>query len=122
MSNIKKYLSLIDTNFIGQIENADIEIIDSVCDKFSQNKDKYSIYIKLDNGIIKEIKGGCGPCTPAAYISLNIIMKLLKNKNISNIKNKGNIEKEFFDILPEENIFKDYFNRILKMLSSKISE
>ena len=124
MSNLKEYLSLIDESFNGRIENADIRIMESTCDKQSEFLDKFAIYIKIKNNTIENIKGGCGPCTPSAYIAINVLCKILYNKNIKDIiNNTDSIKTEFEKFLPlNEFDFLLHYDRIMFMISNKIKE
>jgi NifU-like protein involved in Fe-S cluster formation len=96
-----------------------------VCDTNTKFKDVVSFYILNENGVIKEISVKCGPCDPYAYITSNILSKILKGLKIEQIRiNNDMIYQEFLKSL-DYRIDEDmrfHFETLLKILEDKLNE
>lgn len=123
--NVREYLSKIDKEYVGEIEDADISINGSVCDITGDWKDVISVYLICREGRIEKIKGKCGPCDPYAYVALNILCKTLAKMECSQIISKKlEIEKGFADELGGEidSEMRFHFERIIGLIEEKIKE
>ena len=91
MKKIKK------ENF-GQIEGADRETHGSICD--NPDGDIISIFLKIADGKISDIKMECGPCDPSAIVATNIAVDVLKNRSVK-------------EVLSDDRTIIDNFNAVL---------
>jgi len=121
---IKKYLIRIQKEQPKIIDKFNISIEGSVCDTSSKFKDVVSFYILNENGIIKDISAKCGPCDPYAYITVNILVKILKGFCLKEIRlDNKEISDKFVKELKTE-MDKDmrfHFETILKILQEKFT-
>lgn len=120
---LKKYLNRIDRNVFGDLENPTLSFEGSVCDTSNSWKDVVSVYMNIENGIVKEIKGKCGPCDPYAYITLYILINILKGENVKNISAENpQLKYKFVSMLTKEfdDDFTFHYEKILELIISKI--
>ena len=110
-----------DLSFEGRLDDADITIVGSVCE--SASPDSISVFIKLDNGSIADIKGACGPCDPYGYIALNNIMKVIKGMPASALKEKEeDIRNAFYKTVGLRDAdMEEHFRMILKTIRSNVT-
>ncbi|HAF08183.1 MAG: hypothetical protein XD76_1145 [candidate division TA06 bacterium 32_111] len=121
---IKKFLIKIQKEQHKIIDKFNISIEGSVCDTSSKFKDVISFYILNENGIIKDISGKCGPCDPYAYITINILSKILKGLKLKDIRlDNDEIYKRFVRELGTEmdDDMRFHFETILKIVQEKVT-
>jgi len=121
--DVNAYLKKIDSQLIGEIEDATVKIEGSVCDTTGSWKDVISVYMILKDGILLQIKAKCGPCDPYAYTAMNILCKILLNMkyNEISIENKEILkafEKEFASSMDLDMRF--HFEKILDLIDREI--
>lgn len=123
-ADVKTLCALIDKcdlSFEGRLDNADIIVIGSVCE--SASPDSISVYIKLDEGKISDIKGSCGPCDPYGFIALNNLMKVIKGMPASALmEREEEIRNAFYELVGLRDAdMEEHFRMILKTIRSSVT-
>jgi len=123
--DVNAYLKKIDSQFIGEIEDATLKIEGSVCDITGNWKDVVSVYMIIKNGVLTQIKAKCGPCDPYAYTAMNILCRTLVNMKCSEIAMENEeiqerFEKEFSSDMDLDMRF--HFERILDLIVREINK